>query len=266
MKIHPTAIIDPSAKLHESVEVGPFCIIEGDVELGEGTWLESCVKIYSGTRAGKFNKFYHTAMIGGPPQDLGFKLETKTYCEIGDYNHFREGITIHRATKPGNATRIGNRNYLMAQTHIAHDCQLADDIILVTNGQLAGHVKVFNKAFISVAAVHQFGRVGEYAMLGGYAKVVKDVPPFCIIDGNPGEVIGLNVVGLKRAGFKKEIRDKIKHTYKIIYRSGLNTSQALAKLKEENDPTPEVQNIIRFFEESDRGVSDHRKIGSDDED
>lgn len=261
MKIHPTAIIESGAKLHESVEVGPFSIIESDVEIGEGTVIESCVRIYSGSRIGKFNKIHHTAIIGGLPQDLGFKPETKTYFISGDYNVYREGVVIHRATKEGAATKLGNKNYIMGQSHIAHDCVLGDENIIVLNGQIAGHVHVGNKVFISgLVGVHQFVNVGDYAMLAGCSKIVKDVPPYTTIDGNPATVIGLNSVGLKRSGFNGETRDKIKHAYKVLYHSKMNTKQALAALKAENDPSPEVQNIIRFFENSERGVTDHRDI------
>lgn len=265
MKIHPSAVIDPSAKIHESVEIGPFTVIEPDVEIGEGTIIESNVRIYQYTKIGKNNRVFHTASLGGVPQDLGFDRNTVTYLQIGDNNTIREGVTIHRATKPGKATILGNRNFIMAQVHIAHDCVLGDDIAIVTNGQIAGHVHVGNKAFISVAAVHQFAKVGEYTMLAGYAKVVKDVPPFCLIDGNPATIIGLNAVGMKRAGFSSEIRNKIKQTYKTIYHSGMNVKQAIAKLKEENDPTPEVKRIVEFVENSDRGITDHRPIRSKDE-
>ncbi|HMV78611.1 MAG TPA: acyl-ACP--UDP-N-acetylglucosamine O-acyltransferase [Leptospiraceae bacterium] len=259
MKIHPTAIIDKNAKLGTNVEVGPYSIIEGDVEIGDNCWIESCVKIYSGTRMGKNNKIHHTAIVGGPPQDLSFKLETKTYTIIGDDNVIREGVILHRATKEGKATTLGNRNYLMGQTHIAHDCILGDDVIMVLNGQIAGHCVIGNKVFISgLTGLHQFCKVGDYAMLAGCSKIVKDVPPFVTIDGNPATVIGLNSVGLKRAGFAGPAREKIKQTYKTIYHSGMNVSQALKVLKEQNDPDPNVQYIVRFFEESDRGVTDHR--------
>lgn len=261
MKIHPTAIIDKDAKLHESVEVGPYSIIEGDVEIGEGSWIESCVRIYSGTRIGKNNKIHHTAVIGGLPQDLGFKPSTKTYTIFGDDNVIREGTIIHRATKEGSATKLGNKNYIMGQTHIAHDCVLGNENIIVLNGQLAGHCHLGNKVFVSgLVGVHQFCNVGDYAMLAGCSKVVKDIPPYTTIDGNPATVIGLNSVGLKRSGFSPETREKIKHAYKVLYHSKMNTRTALKALKEENDPSPEVQYIIRFFEESDRGVTDHREI------
>ncbi len=261
MKIHPTAIIDPSAKLHESVEVGPFSIIEADVEIGEGSWIESSVRIYSGTRMGKNNKIHHTTVIGGLPQDLGFKPETKTYTILGDDNVIREGTIIHRATKEGSSTKLGNKNYIMGQTHIAHDCILGNENIIVLNGQLAGFCTLGNKVFISgLVGVHQFCKVGDYAMIAGCSKVVKDVPPYATIDGNPATVIGLNAVGLKRAGFNPALREKIKHAYKILYHSKMNTRKALEVLKAENDESVEVQYIIRFFEESDRGVTDHREI------
>jgi UDP-N-acetylglucosamine acyltransferase len=261
MKIHPTAIIDPKAELHETVEVGPYSIIEGDVQIGEGSWIESCVRIYSGTRMGKFNKVHHTAVIGGLPQDISFKPETKTYTLIGDNNTFREGIIIHRATKEGGATKFGNNNYLMGQTHIAHDCVMGDDNILVLNGQIAGHCHIGNKVFISgLVGVHQFCNVGDYSMLAGCSKIVKDVPPYVTIDGNPATVIGLNSVGLKRAAFSSETRNKIKHAYKVLYHSKMNIKQALSVLKSENDSSSEVQYIINFFETSERGVTDHREI------
>ena len=262
MKIHPSSVIHPSAKIHESVEIGPFSVIEADVEIGEGTIIDSCVRIGRYTKIGKNNRFFHTAAVGGEPQDISFNSSLVTYTTFGDHNVIREGVTIHRATKEGKATIIGNHNFIMAQTHIAHDCVLGDNIAIVTNGQIAGHVHIQNYAFISVAAVHQFCNVGEYTMLAGYAKVVKDVPPYCLIDGNPASILGINTIGLKRAGFDASTREKIKQTYKIIYHSGLNTKQALVKLKDQNDTNPQVQKIIQFIENSDRGITDHRKIRS----
>ncbi|MCB1141472.1 MAG: acyl-ACP--UDP-N-acetylglucosamine O-acyltransferase [Leptospiraceae bacterium] len=265
MQIHPSSIIDPTAKIHESVVIGPFTVIEAHVEIDEGTVIESCVRIGTHTKIGKNNHIFHTAAVGGIPQDINFKPETITYTQIGDNNVIREGVTIHRATKPGGATVIGNKNFIMAQTHIAHDCQLGNEIAIVTNGQIAGHVRVDDHAFISVAAVHQFCRVGEFTMLAGYAKVVKDVPPYCLIDGNPATIIGVNAVGMKRAGFDSSTRDKIKKAYKLIYHSGMNTKQALAKLIEENDPSPQIQKIIEFVSNSDRGITDHRPIRKSEE-
>lgn len=258
-QIHPTAIVDKDAILGENVIIGPYSIVEKGVVIGDGTQIESSVRLYTGTKLGKNNKVFHGAAMGGLPQDLGFKADIPTYLETGDNNIFREGLIIHRATKEGQATRFGNNNYIMGNVHFAHDCQVGNDNIVVQNTIIAGHAKIGNKVFISgLVALHQFGRVGDYAMLAGCAKVTKDVPPFAMVDGNPATVVGQNVVGLKRGGFTSEDRNKIKHAYKIIYHSGMNFSKAIEELKQENDPNPYIKMIIQFFEESDRGVTDHR--------
>ncbi|MCC6274811.1 MAG: acyl-ACP--UDP-N-acetylglucosamine O-acyltransferase [Leptospiraceae bacterium] len=264
MKIHPTAIIDPGAELHESVEVGPYTVIEKDVKIGEGTVLESCIRIYSGTRLGKFNRIFHGTALGGPPQDVSFKPETKSYLEIGDNNIFRENCVFHKGSKEGAVTRIGNSNFFMNQVHIGHDCQFADQIIVVPGTVVGGYSTVMRKAFISgLVAIHQFVRVGEYAMVAGSSKPVKDIPPYSMADGSPSTIIGLNTVGLKRAGFKPEIREEIKRAYKILYHSKMNISQAMVELKKADLKSEEVKNIIKFFEESERGVTGHRKVGGD---
>ncbi len=258
-EIHPTAIVHPDVELGDGITIGPYTVIEKDVKIGDGTTIESAVRIYSGTRIGKNNRIFHGATLGGEPQDLGFNPSIKSFLEIGDENIFRENCTIHRGSKEGNVTRFGNKNYIMGGVHFAHDTQVGNENIIAQNSVIAGHVKIGNKTFISgLVAIHQFARVGDYAMLAGCSKVAKDSPPYSMIDGNPATVIGQNLVGLKRAGFSAEDREKIKHAYKIIYHSGLNFSQAIAKLKEENDPNPYVKNIIEFFETSERGVTDHR--------
>lgn len=259
MKIHPTAIIDPKAELAEDVTVGPYSIIEADVKIGKGTILESCVRIHSGTRMGENNHIFHSATIGGIPQDLGFKPGTNSYVEIGNNNIIREGFVFHKGSKEGTATKIGNHNYLMGNGHLAHDVEFGDHNIMVQNSIIAGHVKVSHHVFISgLVGVHQFCHVGEYSMLAGCSKIVKDVPPFTTIDGNPATIIGLNSIGLKRAGFSAATREKIKHAYKIVYHSKLNVSAAIKQLKEENDPDEAVRRIIDFIESSDRGITDHR--------
>lgn len=264
MKIHPTAIIDSGAELHESVEIGPYTIVEKDVKIGEGTVLESCIRIYSGTRIGKFNRIFHGTALGAVPQDVSFKPETKSTLEIGDHNIFRENCVFHRGSKEGAATRVGNSNFFMNQVHVGHDCQFADEVIIVPGTCVGGYSVVMRKAFISgLVAVHQFVRIGEFAMVAGCAKIVKDIPPYSTADGNPATVIGLNTVGLKRGGFKPEVRDEIKKTYKLIYHSKLNNTQALAEIKKAGFKSEEVKNIIKFFEESDRGVTAHREVGGD---
>lgn len=258
-QIHPTAVIGSNVTLGDNITIGPYTIIEDDVQIGDGCIIESSVRIYSGTRMGKNNRIFHGATLGGEPQDLGFKPNTKSYLEIGDENIFREHCIIHRGSKEGYVTRFGNKNYIMGCAHFAHDCQVGNENIIVQNSIIAGHVKIGNKVFISgLVAIHQFARVGDYAMLAGCSKVTKDSPPYSMIDGNPATVIGQNVVGLKRGGFTAEDREKIKHAYKVIYHSGMNFSQAISKLKEENDPNPHVKYIIEFFETSERGVTDHR--------
>ncbi|MBE7413110.1 MAG: acyl-ACP--UDP-N-acetylglucosamine O-acyltransferase [Leptospiraceae bacterium] len=262
MKIHPTAIIDPGAELHESVEIGPYTVIEKDVKIGEGSILESSIRIYSGTKIGKFNRIFHGAALGGIPQDTSFKPETKSYLEIGDNNIFRENCVFHRGSKEGAITKIGDSNFFMNQVHVGHDCQFADEIIVVPGTVVGGYSQVMRKAFLSgLVAVHQFVRIGEYAMIAGCAKLVKDIPPYSTADGNPASVIGLNTVGLKRAGFKPEIRDEIKKVYKLIYHSKLNTSQALAEIQKADFKSAEAKSIVKFFEESDRGVTAHREVG-----
>jgi UDP-N-acetylglucosamine acyltransferase len=263
MSIHPSAIVHPSAKVHSTAIIGPFCFIDENVEIGEGTELESSVRVHSGTIIGSFNSIGHGTSLGGLPQDLGFSSSTKTGLVIGNKNKIREGVIIHRATKTDQPTKIGNENYIMGNTHLGHDVQFGNNIIMVQNSVIAGHVVVGNNVFISgLVAIHQNVKVGDNSMLAGCAKIVKDVPPFSTIDGNPATVIGLNTVGLKRSGFPAEVRAAIKSTYKTIYHSGLNTKQALAKLQEENSSLPEVQKIIQFFTNSKRGVTDHRKIST----
>lgn len=262
MKIHPTAIIDPGAILHPGVEIGPYCIVEKGAEIGEGSYLESHVKIHGSVKMGKNNKIYHGTALGGTPQDLAFKPETKSYLIIGDNNTIKEFANYHRASKEGSATKIGNGNFLMGHTHIAHDCVVGDNCIMVSCACLAGHVIAGNNVFVSgVSAVHQFVVLGNNAMIAGCSKIVKDIPPFVTADGNPATVIGLNTVGLKRAGFPADVRTAIKKAYKVFYHSGLNTKQALAEMAKEQNHIPEVQMIIDFFANSKRGVTDHRSVG-----
>lgn len=258
-KIHPTAIIGKSAKLHESVQIGPYAVIDEGVDIDAETIIDSHVRVYSGAKIGKCNRIYHGAAIGADPQNVGFDYSIKSGVRIGDHNVLREYFTIHRSSEPGVDTTMGNHCFLMENSIVSHDSRLGDHVIFVHAAATSGHVIVRDYAFVSgLSAIHQFCTIGEYAMIGGCSKVVKDVPPYATADGNPATVIGLNTVGLKRAGFSPDVRKKIKETYKTIYHSGLNKTQALKKLHEENDPTTEVKHIIEFFEKSERGVTDHR--------
>lgn len=263
MSIHPTAIVHPNSEIHPTAEIGPFCIVEEGVVIGENTKLYSHVLVHSGTVIGKNNQVFHGTVLGGLPQDISFDPKRKTQLVIGDDNIFREGVYIHRSTKEEQPTTIGNGNYFMGNSHAGHDCKIGNKVIIVQNSVLGGHVFVEDYAFISgQVAIHQFCRIGRNSIIGGCSKIIKDVPPYSTVDGNPAEVYGINSVGLKRAGFSVETRNAIKKTYKIIYQSGLNTKQALENLKKEQNQLPEVQHIIQFFETSKRGVIDYVKVGN----
>lgn len=258
MNIHPTAIIADQARLHNTVTVGPYSIIEDDVSIDEGCKISSCVRIFSGTRIGKYNQVDHGAVLGCVPQDFSFDPDQTTTLEIGDHNIFREGANIHRSVTPDSATKIGNNNYFMGTFHVGHNCILGDHNTLGHGTVLAGHVNIGNHIFISgVAAIHQFCRIGDFVMVAGCAKIVKDVPPYTTVDGNPATLIGLNSIALKRAKVNPSIRSEIKNTYKTIYHCGLNTRQALAELKRQ-PASPAINKIIQFYEASQRGVTAHR--------
>lgn len=257
-RIDSTAIIQPGAELHESVEVGPYSIIESGVVIGEGCRIESGVRIFTGTRMGRDNRVCHGAVLGCEPQDLGFEPEQSKPLVIGNNNQFKEGVNISRGVKTAEGTLIGNDNYFMCGFHAGHDSRLGNNNVFGPNSTLAGHVELGDRIFISgLVAIHQFCFIGDYAMVAGCAKVVKDIPPYVTGDGNPARVIGLNSIGIRRAGFAPSNRNAIKQAYKTIYQSGLNRSQALEQLKQ-TQQTDEVNNIIGFFENSDRGVTTHR--------
>ncbi|MFL6275380.1 MAG: acyl-ACP--UDP-N-acetylglucosamine O-acyltransferase [Blastocatellia bacterium] len=251
MQIHPTAIIDDDARLGADVTVGPYAIIEGDTTIGTGTEIRAhaCVKRF--TTLGRDNVIYEGAIIGGEPQDLSF-----TSCEssvrIGDRCMIREGVTIHRGTQPGSATVIGSDCYLMAYAHVAHNCQLGDRVILANNVALAGHLEISDRVFISGGVVvHQFCRLGRLAMIGGNAKIVQDCLPFVTTDGVPGRACGLNVVGLRRAGFTASDLRALKEAYRLLLRAGLPLDEALQRLGQMNDAN--VNELIEFVRGSKRG-------------
>lgn len=259
MKIHPTAIIDPTAELDGSVEVGAHAIIGANVKIGAGCLVDSHVRIYGDAIIGKNNRFYSFCVINGEPQDLSFTPGSRRYMTIGDNNIFRELTNMHGSATQEHATRIGDGNYFMGSTHVGHDSIVGNKNIVTQGAVLAGHVTLGNHAFVSgLVAVHQFCRIGDYAMISGCSKIVKDCPPYATTDGNPASVIGLNVVGLRRGGFTPEQRAAIKQAYKIIYHSGHNMGKGVAALKESGPHTPETAQIVKFFEESERGVEDHR--------
>ncbi|MFP3873495.1 MAG: acyl-ACP--UDP-N-acetylglucosamine O-acyltransferase [Thiohalophilus sp.] len=250
--IHPTAIVSSEARLGQGNEIGPFVVIHGDVALGDNNVLHSGVVLHGGTRLGNANRLHESAVIGGLPQDLGFDPATPSYVEIGDDNVLREAVIIHRASKSGAVTRVGDHNYLMNGTHLGHDCVLGDNVIIAPYAALGGFVSVADRAFISGGVmVHQFVRIGRLAMIGGNSKITRDALPYMITDGMPGRVRGLNVVGLKRAGFKAEDLRTLKQAYQLLFRSGTGLDEAVAQLRELS-PAPAAE-LAGFIADSQRG-------------
>ena len=253
-QVHPSAIVDPAAVLGEGVKIGPHCVIGPGVTLGDRCHLHGHVVISGPTIIGADNEFYPFACLGQRSQDLKYEGEP-TYLEIGSGNTFREFVTVHRATAPGGVTRVGNGGNFLAYSHIAHDCLVGDEVIFSNNGTLAGHVEVGDRAVVGgLTAIHQFCRIGRLAISGGCSKIVQDVPPFMMVDGNPARVRHINQVGMERAGFSRETVRIIKDAFRILYRSDLNTAQALPRLAEEFTGQPEIQQLIDFVRESKRGI------------
>ena len=254
VQIHPTAIVDPSAEIGAGTIVGPYCVIGPDVVLGLNCWLQQHVTLCGPMSAGARNKFYASCSIGQQTQDLKYQGEP-TYLEIGDENTFREFVTISRSTTSKGKTRIGNRGTFLAYSHIAHDCAVGDAVVFSNNGTLAGHVVVGDHAVIGgLTAVHQFCRIGRFAITGGCSKIVQDVPPFMIADGNPAEIRGVNLVGLERKNFAPESVKLIKEAFRLIYRSKYNTRQAVEAMRKELPQKEEITEIIDFIEQSERGI------------
>ena len=256
MTVHPTAIVDPGAKVHRSCKIGPYCVIGPEVELGERCHLVSHVAIEGPTKIGTDNAFFPFCSIGMAPQDLTYAGEA-TRLEIGHRNTIREFVTINRGTvKGGGLTRVGNHILVMAYTHIAHDCAIGDHVILANAATLGGHVTVEEWATVgALCPVHHFIHIGAHSFIGGGTTITRDVLPFSKTSASRDvQAYGLNAIGLERRGFSKERIRKIHHAYKVLLASKLNTSQALEKLKSETDRGEDVEMLIRFIEQSERGV------------
>jgi UDP-N-acetylglucosamine acyltransferase len=253
--IHESAIVHPHAKIGKDVIIGPYAIIGENAEIGDGCVIGPHVVIEGWTKIGVGNKFFHGATIGCEPQDLKFKGE-KSDLVIGDYNVVRENVTISRGTEGGGGeTRVGSHNLFMAYSHIAHDCQVGNHIVIANGSALAGHVVVEDRVVIGgLVGIHQFTKVGKMAMVGACTKVVKDIPPFVMVDGNPAKVSGINVVGLRRNGLSPEVRDEIKKAYRILYRCNLIIAQAIEQMEQELQASPEIDHFIRFLRNADRGI------------
>jgi UDP-N-acetylglucosamine acyltransferase len=255
MKISPTAIISPAAQLEEGVEIGHYSIIGADVKIGKNTIIGPHTIIDNYTHIGEGCNIFQFCSIGAPPQDLKFGGE-KTRVVIGNFNTIREFATINRATSADiGTTIIGDHNLLMAYVHVAHNCKLGNNIVMVNTSGLAGHVHVDDHAIIGgMTGIHQFCHIGAHAMIGGASAVVKDVPPYTIAQGNHAKLFGLNLLGLKRRNFADKNIKAITDAYRIIFRSSLLLDAAIKKAEAEVEDLPEVSNFIKFIKESERGV------------
>jgi UDP-N-acetylglucosamine acyltransferase len=253
-QIHPTAIVDPKAEVGAGTIIGPYCVIGPNVVLGQNCWLQHHVTLQGPMRAGAVNKFYAYCSIGQQTQDLKYAGEP-TYLDIGDENTFREFVTVNRSTLSSGKTRIGSRGNFLAYSHIGHDCVVGNEVVFSNNGTLAGHVQVGDNAVMGgLTAVHQFCRIGRFAITGGCSKIVQDVPPFMIADGNPAEIRGVNLVGLERRNFPADRVKLIKEAFRLIYRSKYNTAQALDAVRKDLAQSDEVREILQFVENSERGI------------
>jgi UDP-N-acetylglucosamine acyltransferase len=255
--IHPTAIIDPKADISEGVEIGPYTLIEKGVSIGEGTKIGPHVVIREGTQIGKRCQIFQFASIGEAPQAIFYRGE-KTYLLIGDQNIIREFVTLHRGTiKGAGKTVIGNDNFFMAYSHVAHDCQIGNQVVLVNGATLGGHIMIEDHAIISgLSAVHHFCRIGTHAFVSGLTGVSLDIPPYTLAAGNRAKLFGLNIVGLKRHHFSEETMKALKKAYRIIFRSGLTLEKAMKTLEEDEiSQTPEVRHLFDFIQHSKRGIS-----------
>jgi UDP-N-acetylglucosamine acyltransferase len=253
--IHPTAIVDPRARLGEGVRVGPYTVIDGDVEAGEGTTIGAHCVVTGHTRIGRDNRIFHFCSIGEANQDKKYRGEP-TRLEIGDRNTIREYCSINRGTaQDRGATTVGNDNWIMAYCHIAHDCVVGDHTVFANNATLAGHVWIGDHTVLGgFTGVHQFVRVGAHVMAGVSSVVLQDIPPYVTVAGHPCAPHGINSEGLKRRGFTPEALSSLKRAYKTLYKSGLTLADARAELERQAQSAPEVRAIVDFLAASTRGI------------
>jgi UDP-N-acetylglucosamine acyltransferase len=258
VSIHPLAVVSPHAELGTNVRIGPFCVVEAGVVLGDGCNLSGRATIKSGTVVGRDNLIMEGTVLGGMPQHLHMPEHPGT-TRIGDGNVFRENCTVHRALAAGNETRVGNRCLLMVGAHVAHDCVVEDGVVLTNGSMLGGHVTVGEKAYVGGGVgVHQFCRIGRLAMIGGCARIIQDVPPFTMIDGDTAMVVGLNKVGLRRAGFALDDVKQLKQAYRVIYRNGLMWKEMLDALQTQFTHGPAAE-YLPFFLGGKRGFVQERR-------
>ena len=263
MRIHPQAIdsqaiVSPKARIGQDVKIGPFCVIEDDAVIGDGCCLEPRVTIKQGVQLGENNHLFEGATIGGIPQCVGLN-DVCGHVVIGNGNIIRENVTVHRSMTEADATEIGDNCMFMVNAHIAHDCRIGDNVIMANNTMLAGHVTVGRRAFISGAVgVHQFCRIGAYAMVGGQAHIVRDIPPYVTVDGLSSQVVGLNLIGLRRAGFSTEEIKTLKELYRILYKSNLPWRDVVKHIQEEFVSGPGLE-MASFLSTTTRGITKERR-------
>lgn len=254
-QIHPTAIVDPAAELASGVTVGPYSIIQGRVVIGKDTQIGPHVMIKDFTTIGAGCRIFQFAVLGEIPQDLKFKGEESSLL-IGENNTIREFATMHRGTAGGGGvTRIGSGNLFMAYTHVAHDCQVGNGVIMSNAATLGGHILVEDHAILGgLSAVHQFCHIGCYAFIGGCSAVHRDVPPYTMAVGNRAKLVGLNLVGLKRRGFTEAALQALKRAYELLFLSDLNLKEAMDRVRQDFPGIPEIHHLLRFIETSERGL------------
>jgi len=254
--IHPTALVDPKAEIGENVDIGPYSVVEKGASIGEGTKIGPHVVVREGTRIGKRCQIYQFSSIGEAPQATAYRGEP-TLLQVGDHNIVREFVTLHRGTvKGGGKTVLGNQNFIMAYSHIAHDCQVGNHVVMANGATLAGHILIEDHAIIGgLSAIHQFCRVGTHAIISGLTGISQDIPPYMMASGDRAKLYGLNAVGLKRHQFSEQEIKALKKAYRIIFRSGLPLEKAI-KAVEEDDifQLPRVQHLLQFIRDSKRGI------------
>jgi UDP-N-acetylglucosamine acyltransferase len=253
--VHPSAIIHPTAEIDADVTIGPYCVVGERARIQSGTQLASHVCIEADTLIGRDCRIHQGCVIGGPPQDFKYGGE-RTYARIGDRNVIREYVTVHRATGEGNCTFIGDDNMIMAYCHIGHNACLSDGIMMANYVGISGHCLVEDRVvFGGMLGIHQFVRIGKLAMIGGMSKVVMDVPPFMTVDGRPIQVVGPNVLGLRRAGLPPAVRAGLKQAYRLLYRSGMNLTQGVEAAYNEVEPSEERDYLLEFLSKIPHGHS-----------
>ena len=260
MAIHPTAVLMGDVELGDDVEIGPFVVIRGPVKIGAGTIIQERASIKGTTVIGVKNWIGVGAVIGEDPQDLSYKGQS-SQLEIGDRNTFREYVTVHRGASEGSATTVGNDNMIMGLSHVGHDCHIRNHIVIANCVVLAGHVELFDRVFISgLVGVHQFARLGRCCMVAGLSRVSKDVPPFMTALGE-SSILGLNAVGMRRAGIPTASRDALHRAFRVLYRSPLTVSEAVEELAR-NPEVPEVEELAEFVRQSKRGIAAYRRVSN----